>query len=67
MGLFEDLKQAHLDEPCPKCKAVSGDKCVTPNGNKTSKPHADRIYNGNLRFQERQAAGYYDSKARTNQ
>ena len=59
MGLHEDLKQAHLDEPCTKCGAVSGDKCKTPSGNLTRKPHADRIHNGNLLYRERWEAGYY--------
>ena len=30
MGLSEDMLKAHLDEPCVKCQAKSGDRCVTP-------------------------------------
>ena len=63
MGLHEDLRQAHLDERCPKCKVTSGNKCVTPSGKTTQKPHADRIYNGSILFQERLASGYYDKSS----
>lgn len=56
MGLREDMMQAHLDEPCPMCRAKSGDACITAAGKKTSKPHADRIHNGNILFEEQLAA-----------
>ena len=59
MGLYEDLKQAHLDERCPRCKAEPGAKCQTPKGAKMTKPHADRIHNGGILFEERLKAGYY--------
>ena len=56
MGLFEDIRQAHLDGPCPKCKEASGDKCRTPKGKRMYKPHADRIFNGSIVFREREEA-----------
>ena len=59
MGLSDDLRQAHLDEYCIKCKAASGNPCLTPKGKKMAKPHADRIHNGNILFEERRASGYY--------
>lgn len=62
MGIIEDLKQAHLDEPCPTCRARPGFRCTTPSGRKAGKPHADRIYNGNILYQERLDSGYYDDK-----
>ena len=62
MGLFENIKQAHLDEPCPTCKAESGDRCRTPAGRTPSKPHANRIFNGNILYQQRLESGYYDKK-----
>lgn len=61
MSLFDDVKQAHMDEPCPKCKAKSGEFCVTASGNPIrGKPHADRIHNGNILFQERMESGFYE-------
>lgn len=60
MGLLEDLRQAHLDEPCPNCNAQAGKPCKTPSGRKAGKPHADRIHNGNILFKERLESGYYD-------
>ena len=59
MNIHDRLMQAHLDEPCPKCKATSGDRCKTPRGRATSKPHADRIHNGNILYEERLLSGYY--------
>ena len=57
--MMDLLKQAHLEEPCPKCAAVSGEKCFAPSGKPLSKPHADRIHNGNILFEERLLSGYY--------
>lgn len=59
MGLHENLRQAHLDEPCPKCDAKPGDHCTTPKGKKTAKPHVARIHNGTALYMERMADGYY--------
>ena len=53
------LRQAHLDEPCPKCVAGPKERCVTPGGKFTSKPHAGRIENGNILYLERLQSGYY--------
>lgn len=61
MSLIDDLQQCHIDEPCPKCGAESGEKCRTSSGKPISgRPHAGRIYNGNILFRERQQSGYYD-------
>lgn len=60
--LIDRIKQAHLDEPCPQCKAESGSGCTTPSGARTAKPHADRIYNGNILYRERLESGYYDNE-----
>lgn len=62
IAYMDEIRQCHLDEPCPKCKAKSGDKCRTPKGKTMYKPHADRIHNGNILFQERYDSGYYDKK-----
>ena len=63
MGLTEDMKQAHLDEPCPKCKQKDGAQCVTKSGKVLQKPHSDRIHNGTFLYIERLKAGYYKSEA----
>ena len=60
--LFDDLRQAHLDEKCPTCKAPGGTPCKTPKGNKTAKPHRLRIYNGTILYQERVESGYYNER-----
>ena len=61
--VLDDIRQAHLDEPCPHCKAASGERCVSPKGVKISKPHADRIHNGNILFQERMQAVATEAEA----
>ena len=59
MDFLDRIRQAHLDEPCPFCKAESGARCRTPSAAFAGKPHADRIHNGNMLFEERVASGYY--------
>ena len=54
------MKQAHLDEPCIKCKAAPTERCTTASGRPTDKPHADRIHNGNMLFKERLESDYYN-------
>ena len=61
MDFFERMKQAHLDEPCPKCKQRDGARCVTASGKVLQKPHSDRIHNGTLLYIERLESGYYDA------
>ena len=59
--MIDHIRQAHLDEPCPKCRAASGAPCSTPSGNRAAKPHADRIHNGNILYRERLLSGDYRS------
>ena len=59
-SIIDRLRQAHLDESCPFCEAKPSNKCRTPTGRTMSKPHADRIYNGNLLYYERVDSGHYN-------
>ena len=55
-SIFEELRAAHISIPCYKCGAEPGMKCTTPKGTRLSKPHADRIHEGNEVVRARWAA-----------